>query len=148
MGAIRSLLTRLGLARPGSARDPLGPAGERAAARLLKRSGYRVLARNVRVRGGEADLVCLAPDRRTIVLVEVKARRRGASGSALSERVPPEASVHARKRANLARIARTLARLNGWQDRPLRIDVVAVEWPTGKKSRPVLRHWVGAVAVR
>lgn len=147
MRAVRSLLSFLGLARPRSARDPLGPAGERAAARMLKRSGYRVLARNVRVRGGEADLVCLAPNRQTIVLVEVKTRRRGASGSAISNRMPPEASVHARKRANLARIARTLVRLNGWQGRPLRIDIVAVEWPAERGARPVLRHHVGAVPV-
>ncbi len=148
MGVIRSMLSRLGLAQPKTSRDPLGPSGERAAARLMRRSGYRILARNVKVKGGEADLVCLAPDRRTIVLVEVKARRRGVSASAISENTPPEMSVHSRKRKNLARIARTLARINGWSDRPLRIDVVAVEWPAGKRAKPVLRHWVSAVAVR
>lgn len=140
---VRAFLVRLGLAPAASARDPLGPAGERIAARLLRRTGYRVLKRNVRVQGGEADLVCLAPDRRTIVIVEVKARRRGASGARLSETVPPEASVHAHKRANLARIARVLARINGWGDRPLRIDVVAVEWPVS--GRPVARHLINAV---
>jgi len=144
---VRRFLVLVGLSTPASGRDPLGPAGERAAARLLRRSGYRVLARNVRIHGGEADLVCLAPDRRTIVIVEVKSRRRGASESALSEVVPPEASVHARKRANLARIARTLARINRWEGHPLRIDVVAVEWPVGRGARPSLRHWVGAVPV-
>jgi putative endonuclease len=143
MGTLRTLLERLGLVRARSTRDPLGPAGERAAAGLLRRAGYRVLARNVRVQGGEADLVCLAPDRRTIVVVEVKARRRGLS--ALSDQVPPEAAVHADKRRNLARIARTLARINRWTDRPLRIDVVAVEWPADPKARPTLRHWIGAV---
>jgi putative endonuclease len=144
---VRRILVRLGLARPVSLRDPLGPIGERMAARLLRRSGYRVLKRNVRIKGGEADLVCLAPDRRTIVIVEVKTRRRGASGSILSETVAPEASVHAHKRANLARIARVLAKINGWSDRPLRIDVVAVEWPAAGRSRPVVRHWVDAVPV-
>ncbi len=144
MGLLRKIMQRFGLSRP-SARDPLGPQGERAAARLLRQSGYRILARNVRVQGGEADLVCLAPDRRTIVIVEVKARRRGVSTSALSESTPPEASVHAKKRANLARIARTLARINGWTNRPLRIDVIAVEWPAEKRARPTLRHWIAAV---
>lgn len=118
----------------------LGRAGERAAARLLRRSGYTILGRNVRLRIGEADLVCLAPDRRTIVVVEVKARFRepGDPGA-----IPPEANIHARKRRTLLSVARTLARLNGWHDRPVRIDVVAVDWPT--KGRPVLRHHVAAV---
>jgi putative endonuclease len=145
MGAIRTILQRVGLIAPQSRRDPLGPAGERAAAKLLRRAGYRVLARNVKVPGGEADLVCLAPDRRTVVIVEVKARRRGASEALLSETTPPEASVHAEKRRNLARIARTLARINGWTGRPLRIDIVAVEGPAAPGSRPILRHHIGAV---
>jgi putative endonuclease len=139
------ILQRLGLRRPPSARDPLGPAGERAAAKLLRRAGYRILARNVRVHGGEADLVCLAPDRRMIVIVEVKARRRGASE--VSDLVPPEAAIHADKRRNLARIARTLAQINRWEDRPLRIDVVAVEWPADPRAKPTLRHWIGAVPI-
>ena len=36
----------------------LGRAAEDAAARLLERSGLRVVARNVRLRPGEIDLVC------------------------------------------------------------------------------------------
>ena len=47
----------------------LGRRGERAAARLLRSQGYRVLARNARVPMGEADLVCLAPDGKTVVVV-------------------------------------------------------------------------------
>jgi len=122
----------------------LGRAGERAAARLLRRAGYRVLGRNIRLTVGEADLVCLAPDRRTIVVVEVKARRRGTGRSLLGETVPPEASVHSQKRRTLSAVARALARANGWQDRPVRIDVVAVEWPQNN-ARPRLRHHVNAV---
>ena len=122
----------------------LGAAGERRAARLLKRGGYSIVDRNVRLPIGEADLVCLAPDRATIVVVEVKTRRRGAGLSVLGETVPPEASVHSKKRRKLRSIARVLARVNGWEGRPLRIDVVAVEWPEDG-SRPVMRHHVGAV---
>lgn len=118
----------------------LGRAGERAAARLLKRAGYRIIGRNVRVRVGEADLVCIAPDRRTVVVVEVKTRRATAHGP------PPEANIHAHKRAKLLAVTRYLAKANGWHDRPVRIDVVAVEWPL--KGRPTLRHHLGAVTSR
>lgn len=114
-------------------RDPLGPAGERAAARYLRRRGYRVLARNLHTVAGEADLVCEAPDRRTIVLVEVKSRRRIEGQPQRSAEMAPEASVTAAKRRKLTAIARTLARLNRWEDRPMRIDVVAVE---RRESRP------------
>jgi len=57
--------------------------GERHVARYLRRQGYRVLARNLRNRCGEIDIVTEAPDGRTIAIVEVKssarARRRPAS---------------------------------------------------------------------
>lgn len=122
-------------------RDPLGPWGERAAARFLRRAGYQVLGRNLRVPMGEADLLCVAPDRRTVVLVEVKARR---VGGAEHVQPPPEASVHAHKRDKLRSILRHLANANGWHERPLRIDAVAVE--VHVKGKPVIRHHAGIVS--
>ena len=121
-------------------RDPIGPAGERVAARRLRRCGYRVIARNVRTGQGEIDLVCLAPDRATVVFVEVKTRRVR-DGGGVAQR--PETSVGARKQEKLRRLAREVARKRGWTDRPLRIDVVAVEWPA--RGRPVVRHTERAV---
>jgi putative endonuclease len=123
----------------------LGRAGERLAARTLRKAGYRILGRNLRVPMGEADLLCLAPDRRTIVLVEVKTRILAEpSGNPDYVAPPPEASVHADKRAKLRLILRHLARANRWHDRPCRIDVVAIDWPADG-SRPEVRHHVNAV---
>lgn len=128
--------------RPGRvARDPLGPKGERAAARFLKRRGYRVIGRNVRVRAGEADLVCLDPPRTRVVIVEVKTRRRAEGQHPTSAATPPEASVGERKRRKLRSITRSLATLNRWPR--TRIDVVAVEWPS--RGRPTIRHIENAV---
>jgi putative endonuclease len=141
---VLSLLRRLAGRIDPADDKALGRAGERAAARLLRRSGYRILGRNVRLEIGEADLVCLAPDRATIVVVEVKTRRRGANRSLLGEIVPPEASVHSHKRRKLGAVARALARSNGWLERPVRIDVVAVEWPSDG-AKPTLRHHIDAV---
>ncbi|MFG0284967.1 MAG: YraN family protein [Phycisphaerales bacterium JB039] len=126
-------------------RDPLGPAGERAAARYLRRRGYRVLGRNIQTAAGEADLVCEAPDRRTIVIVEVKSRRRIEGQPVRSAETAPEASVTAEKRRKLGAIARTLAALNRWTDRPLRIDVVAVERLDRRFRRWQIRHLPDAV---
>lgn len=140
------VFARCGVHLRHSQRDPLGPLGERHAAKYLKTQGYRVLGRNVRVRAGEADIVCRDPDGTTIVIVEVKARRRRAGQPGASAVIAPEAAVHAAKRRRLAAIARSLARLNGWDRSPMRIDVVAVEWvESGSDSAPVVRHHRDAV---
>jgi putative endonuclease len=143
---IDRLLARLGRpprsAAPG--RDPLGPAGEKLAARHLKRSGYRVIGCNLRVPMGEADVLAIAPDERTIVLVEVKTRRTPDSPGAFTS-PPPEASITAHKREKLVTILRHLARANGWAGRSLRIDAIAIEWPS--RGEPVLRHHERAISM-
>ncbi|HMN42407.1 MAG TPA: YraN family protein [Phycisphaerales bacterium] len=145
MGRLGDLLR----GRATDGRDPLGPEGERVAARHLRGLGYRVIGSNLRVPMGEADVLAIGPDGETVVLVEVKSRRVDPEGDrrrrARGEFVapPPEASITARKREKLALILRHLARANGWTARPLRIDAVAVEWPPG--GEPVVRHHENAV---
>jgi putative endonuclease len=91
---------------------------------------------------GEADVLAIAPDGRTVVLVEVKSRRVEAAPGAFAA-PPPEASITAAKRAKLTAILRHLSRANGWSRRGLRIDAIAVEWP--RVGEPTLRHHVGVV---
>lgn len=138
MGFVAGLLTRF-RGDPETKRDPLGPAGERAAMRYLRAKGHKKLGANVRTGAGEIDLITLAPDKRTIVFVEVKAKRVRER-----EAPPPEASVHAKKREKLRLLARQIARAKGWEDRPLRIDVVAVDMPAD--GRAIVRHYENAVA--
>jgi putative endonuclease len=95
----------------------LGQAGEAAAARFLARRGLVILARNLRSRLGEIDLV--ARDGATLVFVEVKARR-GVLGD------PPEAAVDARKRARLTRLALGYLAARRLGERSCRFDVVGV----------------------
>lgn len=125
-------------------RDPLGPAGERCAARMLRRKGYRVIGCNLAAPMGEADVLAIAPDGETVVLVEVKTRRVAIQPGAFVS-PPPEASITAAKREKLTTILRHLQRANGWWRRPVRIDAVAVEWRNG--AEPVVRHHEGAVEV-
>ncbi len=117
---------------------PPGRRGERVAARWLRRRRYRILARNLRTRVGEVDLLCLAPDRRTLVVVEVKSRR-----AADGRQPPPEAALTARKRRKLLLLLEVVAKGRGWLHRPRRIDLVAVDLGPG---RPVVRHYEDAVA--
>jgi putative endonuclease len=139
VGAIRRLWSAMTGAAGPAAHLALGRAGEHEAAALLNGKGYTIIGRNVVCPAGEADLVCVAPDGRGIVIVEVKTRRPGA------RRVRPEASVHARKQRKLRAVARYLAKANGWSGRPVRIDVVAVDWPSSPGAIPVARHHPGAV---
>lgn len=95
-----------------------GARAERLAARWLARRGLRLVARNVRFRFGEIDLVM--EDGEALVFVEVRYRARQDFGGAA-------ASVTAAKRARLERAIRGyVAAHPAAAKRPLRADVVAV----------------------
>ena len=82
------------------ARLELGRRAERLVASRLELSGWRLVGRNVRLPSGELDIVAL--DGSTLVFVEVKAGRAGAT-------VGPERPAHAvgrRKQLKLRRLAR------------------------------------------
>lgn len=115
-------------------RSPPGARGERLAAKHLKRAGYRILTRNLRSRLGEIDILAEAPDRHTIVIVEVKS---GSGGS-----VPPEAHLTRAKQRKLVSLAAQLLRRYRLTQRPLRFDLIAVELPP--RGAPVVRHHEGA----
>lgn len=112
----------------------IGQRGERWAARHLKRQGYRILARNLRNKWGEIDILAEASGGRTVVIVEVKA---GTGGP-----LPPEVHVNRAKQRKLTQLAAGLARRHGFTQRPIRFDVIAVEFPPSGK--PVVRHHLGA----
>jgi putative endonuclease len=109
---------------------PLGRRGEDAAARYLKRLGYKVLARGSRLRCGEIDLVML--DGRTIVFVEVKTRTSQDAG------LPSEA-VDQRKQRKLTRSAVAFLKRHRLLEYPARFDVVSITWPSDG-GRPVIQH--------
>lgn len=74
----------------------LARSSEDAAVALLVRNGYQIVGRNVRMPGGEIDVV--ARDGEMIVFVEVKGRESHRFGSAV-------AAVDARKRRTLRKLA-------------------------------------------
>jgi putative endonuclease len=107
---------RLGEAR---LRQLRGNAAEALAAEHLASLGLEVLARNVRCKGGELDLVCR--DGAVLVVVEVRQRVRRDFCGAL-------ASVTHRKRRKILRATRYLLRaFPRWRDTCLRFDVVGVQ---------------------
>jgi putative endonuclease len=95
-----------------------GQEGEAEAERYLRRKGYRIVARNLRSSLGELDLV--AEDGRTLVFVEVKARRSGQFGGAIH-------AVHRQKQRKIIRLAAQFLAQRHWMDRSCRFDVVLLE---------------------
>lgn len=83
-------------ARPRTPRQQAGDAAEAAAAAHLEARGLRVVARQVRFREGELDLVCRAGE--TLVFVEVRLRSDARYGSGA-------ASVTAAKQQRVVRAA-------------------------------------------
>lgn len=104
---------------PGPAQDQagIGAQAEALAARMLAARGLRILARNVRCRGGEVDVICL--DGNTLVFVEVRLRSRQDFGG-------PGASIDRRKQLRVILAARSWlvgqGRAHG--QRPCRFDAV------------------------
>jgi putative endonuclease len=120
--------------RRALAEKPLGARGEAAAARYLKRRGYKIVARGDRLKSGEIDLV--AVDRQTVVFVEVKTRDSSDAGH-------PSEAVDAAKQHRLTRAAVTFLKRHGLLQCAARFDVVAVTWPAGQR-RPAIEHFPNA----
>jgi len=116
---------------------PPGERGERHAEKHLKKRGYKTIARNLRNRIGEIDLLMLAPDRRTIVFVEVKTAKAGRKSA-----VPPEHRVGAQKQRKIAMLAANLIARRKLTGRPVRFDIVGVDLHHDRE--PDVRHYAGA----
>ena len=97
-----------------------GTAAEELALEFLLERDYTRLDQNFVRRFGELDLVVLAPDRLTIVFVEVRYRRRADFGSAIE-------SVDAPKRRKLELTALAWLQKHQACDRAVRFDVVGVQ---------------------
>jgi putative endonuclease len=115
-------------------RNSFGQRGERAAERYLKRKGYIIVGRGVRNTFGELDLI--AVDKRTLVFVEVKARRTFESENP-AEAVTPE------KQRRLTRAALSYLKRNHLLENAARFDVIAINWPK-RQRRPTIRHYTNA----
>ncbi|MNN07043.1 hypothetical protein D3C81_1198590 [compost metagenome] len=114
------------------AADPLqrGAAVESAARAHLEAAGLRLLAANVRFRGGELDLVMHDPANGTLVFVEVRYRRSTAFGGGA-------ASVDVGKRRKLVHAAQLYLASNARHaDAPCRFDVVEAS------GEPPRLHWI------
>lgn len=102
-------------------RKNLGDFGERVATAHLESKGYRIIATKFRVREGEIDIV--AQHDGVIVLVEVKARRGPAMGSAVE-------AIGARKAKRLLAAGEVFAARHPELPQDRRIDLIAIDLDT------------------
>lgn len=100
-----------------SYRISLGKNGELIAVQFLKNLGYRIIARNFRVKSGEIDII--AQDEDYLVFVEVKTRSGTEFGT-------PAEAVNFRKQQQIIKTALLYVVRNDLHDIPLRFDVVSV----------------------
>jgi putative endonuclease len=124
------------MSAPSPARKPwwrrwFGSRSERAAARFLRRAGYRILARNYSGPLGELDLVAL--DGRCIVFVEVRS-----TGS--DDPTRPAESVDDAKQRRLTALALDFLRRYRLLDHAARFDVLAISWPAGQREPTIVHH--------
>ena len=100
----------------------VGARGETIAVRYLKRNGYRILSRNVRVGRHEIDVIARERATGTIVFAEVKTRSPNGFGR-------PMEAVNADKRRFLRLAAESWLLANGGLEQPARFDVIEVLLP-------------------
>jgi putative endonuclease len=98
-------------------RRGVGMRGEELAARHLAQVGLTVIERNVRLPGGEIDLVAREDDE--FVFVEVKTRIGDESEA-------PDLAITPAKLERLGRLADAYVSREGVEDAPWRVDVVAI----------------------
>jgi putative endonuclease len=127
------------LPAPSPARRPwwrrwFGSRSERAAARYLKRLGYRIVARNYNCPAGELDIV--AVEGRSVVFAEVRS-----TGNDDAER--PALSVDRNKQERLTNAALYFLRQHHLLEYAARFDVLAIRWPAGARE-PLIDHYKNA----
>ncbi len=96
----------------------VGEAGEQRATEYLQKSGYTILERNFRSRGGEVDIVARDRDG-CIAFVEVKTRQNLNYGL-------PQLAVTQRKQHQISKGALSWLTRNRMHGRTARFDVIAV----------------------
>jgi len=101
-----------------------GKEGEEIAFRLLKKKGYRIIARNYVSSWGEIDLIALEPESRTLVFVEVKLRKN-------SYLAHPLEAIDGRKVERIKKTALTFLQKVSVEYENIRFDVVAI---VGKRA--------------
>lgn len=109
----------------------MGQRGEEMAAKHLRRKGYRIIARNVRTRQGEIDIV--AKHKGVLVFAEVKTRRSKSYGH-------PKQALTPDKQRRISMAALAYLKKHDAMQRPARFDVVSILSPEDNPEIEVIAN--------
>ena len=104
---------------PLSDNRSVGSLGEEIACNFLTSRGYRILERNFRCKGGEVDIIARDSIDKSLVFIEVKARRGLTYGV-------PQLAVTPFKQRQISKAALTWLSKNHLHDTNARFDVIAI----------------------
>ena len=117
----------------------IGRIGEKAAARFLKRSGYKILAKNLHISHNEIDII--AKDKQNLIFVEVKTRTLNTENE-LPFGTPAQAVNYAKQQRTI-QAARSYIKANP-TSLMIRFDVIEVILDNSDKKVSNINHIVGA----
>jgi len=109
----------------------LGSSGEDAAVDLLKKRGYRILARNYKTKLGEIDII--ARDKDTLAFIEVKARHSDRFGL-------PQEAVSVSKQRQISKAALIFLKEHSLLEKKARFDVVSVVYSKDKPQLDLIKN--------
>ena len=119
MKLLNNLLPKTPSPPPPTGNKKTGELGEEVAANFLIARGYRILECNFRCKGGEVDIIARDPEDKSLVFIEVKARRGLSYGV-------PQLAVTPFKQRQISKAALTWLSKNRLHDTNARFDVIAI----------------------
>ena len=119
MNLLKNLFSKTPPVPQATGNKGTGELGEEIAAQFLIAHGYRILERNFRCKGGEVDIIARDPGDKSLVFIEVKARRGLSYGV-------PQLAVTPFKQRQISKAALTWLSKNRLHDTNARFDVIAI----------------------
>lgn len=111
--------------------NKIGKFGEDLAANYLTKKGYNILERNVKLGYQEIDIIANIEER--LVFIEVKTRLSDIYGGA-------EEAISRKKTENLKKAIEKYLFCNNFEDREVRLDLVAIDLDRSKKLAKI-KHY-------
>jgi putative endonuclease len=112
-------------------RQKFGRESESIVAKQLKKHGYKILEQNYRTKLGEIDII--AKDKKTLVFVEVKARRSDLYGS-------PKWAITPKKQRQISKVALYYLKVTKQTKVKARFDVVTVSLFEDKPQIDIIKN--------
>jgi len=112
----------------------IGLKGEKIARVYLKKRGWRIVSKNVKFGVDELDILAVSPNESILAIVEVRSTDRHAGN--------PEATITARKKKAMRRVANQVKSRAEMHNFDLRVDVITVRL---SPTIPAVQHYKGVI---